>query len=298
MLKRIFYVFLSFIIFISSFSYAETPKLDIKAKAAYLIEAGTGEVLYAQNEHEKLRPASVTKVMTILLIMEALENGSITLEDKVPCSERARNMGGSQIWLDPREELSVNDMLKAICVVSANDCSVAMAEYIAGSEEAFVDMMNKRAKELNMNDTTFMNCHGIDIDGHVTSAHDIAQMSRELIKHEKIFDYTTIWMDTLRDGKSELVNTNKLIRFYSGANGLKTGSTSLALYNLSATAKRNDMRLISVVMNKSLVVNLEKPTIYVTDKYVIGNITNDGITENDNVVTFKIDCASYGYESL
>lgn len=204
--------------------------------------------MYSQNEHEKLRPASVTKIMTILLIIEALDNGSITLEDKVPCSEHARNMGGSQIWLDTREELSVNDMLKAICVVSANDCSVAMAEYIAGSEEAFVDMMNKRAKELGMNDTNFVNCHGIDEDGHITSAHDIAVMSRELIKHEKIFDYTTIWMDTLRDGKSELVNTNKLIRFYSGANGLKTGSTSLALYNLSATAKRNDMQLIGVIM--------------------------------------------------
>jgi len=248
MLKRIYCILLVFINFASSFSYAESPKLDIKAKAAYLIEAGTGEVLYAQSEHEKLRPASVTKVMTILLIMEAIENGSITMEDKVPCSEHARNMGGSQIWLDPREELSVNDMLKAICVVSANDCSVAMAEYIAGSEEAFVDMMNKRAKELGMNDTTFMNCHGIDEDGHVTSAHDIAVMSRELIKHEKIFDYTTIWMDTLRDGKSELVNTNKLIRFYSGANGLKTGSTSLALYNLSASAKRDDMQLIGVIM--------------------------------------------------
>lgn len=248
MFKRLISIILSIIVCISSFAYAETPKLDIKAKAAYLIEAGTGEVLYAQNEHEKLRPASVTKVMTLLLIMEALENGSISLADKVPCSEHARNMGGSQIWLDPREELSVNDMLKAICVVSANDCSVAMAEYIAGSEEAFVDIMNKRAKELGMNDTTFINCHGIDTDGHVTSAHDIAVMSRELIKYEKIFDYTTIWMDSLRGGKSELVNTNKLIRFYSGANGLKTGSTSLALYNLSATAKRNDMQLIGVIM--------------------------------------------------
>ena len=247
MFKRFLSIILAISVFTISFSFAETT-LDIKAKAVYLIEAGTGEVLYSQNEHEKLRPASVTKVMTILLIMEALDNGSITLEDKVPCSEHARNMGGSQIWLDPREELSVNDMLKAICVVSANDCSVAMAEYIAGSEEAFVDMMNKRAKELGMNDTNFVNCHGIDIDGHVTSAHDIAVMSRELIKHEKIFDYTTIWMDTLRDGKSELVNTNKLIRFYSGANGLKTGSTSLALYNLSATAKRNDMQLIGVIM--------------------------------------------------
>ena len=236
-----------FMIFIFSFSFAETT-LDLKSKSAFLIEATTGEVLYAKNEHEKLRPASVTKVMTLLLIMEALENGSITLDEKVPCSVNARNMGGSQIWLDPREELSVNDMLKAICVVSANDCSVAMAEYLAGSEEAFVEKMNLRAKELGMNDTAFKNCHGIDEDGHLTSAHDIGIMSKELLKHKKIFDYTTIWMDTLRDGKSQLVNTNKLLKTYQGANGLKTGSTSLALYNLSATAKRNDMQLIGVIM--------------------------------------------------
>ena len=191
-------------------SFADTPALDLKCEAAYLIEASTGEVLFAKNEHEQLRPASVTKVMTLLLIMEALENGSITMEDRVPCSENARGMGGSQIWLDSREELSVHEMLKAIAVVSANDCSVAMAEFIGGSEEGFVDMMNKRANELGMNDTVFKNCHGIDEDGHVTSAHDIAVMSCELIKHEKIFEYTTIWMDSLRDGKSELVNTNKL----------------------------------------------------------------------------------------
>ena len=157
-------------------------------------------------------------------------------------------MGGSQIWLDTREELTVDEMLKAICVVSANDCCVAMSEFVAGSEEGFVEMMNARAKELGMNDTTFKNCHGIDEDGHVTSAHDIAVMSRELLKHKKIFDYTTIWMDTLRDGKSQLVNTNKLIRFYEGANGLKTGSTSISKYSLSATAKRNDMQLIGVIL--------------------------------------------------
>lgn len=224
------------------------PNLDLTAKSAYLIEASTGKMLYAQNEHDQLGPASVTKVMTILLIMEAIDEGKISLDDMVGCSENARKMGGSQIWLNETEKLSVNDMLKAICVVSANDCSVAMAEYIAGSQEGFVDMMNKRAKELGMNDTTFKNCHGIDEEGHVTSAHDIAIMSRELLKHEKIFDYTTIWMDSLRDGKSELVNTNKLIRFYEGANGLKTGSTSISKYSLSATAKRNDMQLIGVIM--------------------------------------------------
>ena len=227
---------------------ANKTELDLKCKSAILIEADTGTILYEKNSHEKLRPASVTKVMTLLLIMEAIDSGKISLDDMVGCSERARKMGGSQIWLNETEKLSVNDMLKAICVVSANDCSVAMAEFIAGSEELFVDMMNKRASELGMNDTHFVNCHGIDEDGHLTSAYDISVMSRELMKHKKILDYTTIWMDTLRDGKSELVNTNKLIRFYDGANGLKTGSTSIAKYNLSAAAKRDDMQLIGVVM--------------------------------------------------
>lgn len=227
----------------------EVTDLQLESKAAILMEASTGEILYEYNSHEQLRPASVTKVMTILLIMEALDSGQITLEDKVPCSQNARKMGGSQIWLAENEELTVHEMLKAICVVSANDCTVAMAEYLAGSQEAFVAKMNQRAKELGMNDTNFVNAHGIDEDGHVTSAHDIALMSRELTtKHPKIFEYTTIWMDTLRDGKSELVNTNKLIRNYKGATGLKTGSTSLALYNLSATATRDDLSLIGVIM--------------------------------------------------
>ncbi len=209
----------------------------------------TGEILYEYNSHEKLRPASVTKVMTILLTMEALDNGIISLDDTVPCSEKASSMGGSQIWLDTTETLTVNEMLKAICVVSANDCSMAMAEFLAGSEELFVEQMNKRAKELGMNDTTFKNCHGIDEDGHLTSSYDIALMSRELItKHPKITEYTTIWMDSLRDGKSELVNTNKLIRNYDGATGLKTGSTSTALFNLSATATRGNLSLIAVIM--------------------------------------------------
>lgn len=209
----------------------------------------TGTILYDYKAHEQLRPASVTKVMTILLIMEALDNGVITLEDNVPCSEKASSMGGSQIWLDTTETLTVHEMLKAICVVSANDCCMAMAEYLAGSEELFVEQMNKRAKELGMNDTCFKNCHGIDEDGHVTSSYDIALMSRELItKHPKITEYTTIWMDSLRNGKSELVNTNKLIRNFEGATGLKTGSTSVALFNLSATATRDNLSLIAVIM--------------------------------------------------
>lgn len=223
--------------------------LNLTCGGAILIEQNSGKVLYDYNMHEKLRPASVTKVMTILLIMEALDSGRISLTDKVPCSERASSMGGSQIWLDTTEELTVDEMIKAICVVSANDCTVAMAEYLEGSEEAFVEKMNKRAKELGMNDTTFKNCHGIDEDGHVTSAYDIAIMSRELLKnHPQITNYTTIYMDSLRGGKSELVNTNKLVRNYEGCTGLKTGSTSLALFNLSASATRNGLSLIAVVM--------------------------------------------------
>ena len=181
--------------------------------------------------------------------MEAIDSGRLKYTDQIPCSENAASMGGSQIWLDTKETLSVDEMLKAICVVSANDCTVAMAEYLAGSEENFVKQMNEKAKELGMNDTTFKNCHGIDEDGHVSSAYDIALMSRELLeKHPDIKKYTTIYMDSLRDGKSELVNTNKLIRNYRGATGLKTGSTSLALYNLSASATRDGLSLIAVIM--------------------------------------------------
>lgn len=226
-----------------------TTSLSLNVGSAVLIEQNSGQVLYNQNMHEKLRPASVTKVMTILLIMEAIDSGKLSYTDKIPCSEKAAGMGGSQIWLDVREELTVDEMLKAICVVSANDCTVAMAEYLAGTEEAFVEQMNSKAKELGMNDTTFKNCHGIDEDGHVTSAYDIALMSRELLtKHPSITKYTTIYMDSLRDGKSSLVNTNKLVRNYKGATGLKTGSTSVALYNLSASATRNDLSLIAVIM--------------------------------------------------
>ena len=180
----------------------ENNSLSLESGSAILIEQTTGQILYSHNIHEQLRPASVTKVMSILLIMEALDSGRITLSDSVPCSENAASMGGSQIWLDPRETLTVDEMLKAICVNSANDCVVAMAEYIAGSEEAFVQMMNDKAKELGMNDTTFKNCHGLDEDGHVTSAYDISLMSRELLNnHPSITNYTTIWMDTLRDRK-------------------------------------------------------------------------------------------------
>lgn len=235
--------------YISTVSTTPTTNLALESGSGILIEQNSGKILYEHNSHEQLRPASVTKVMSILLIMEALDSNKIALTDKIPCSEKAASMGGSQIWLDVREELTVDEMLKAICVASANDCTVAMAEYLAGSEEAFVERMNERAKELGMNDTTFKNCHGLDTDGHVTSAYDISLMSRELLKnHPTITNYTTIWMDTLRDGKSALTNTNKLIRNYKGTTGLKTGSTGLALYNLSASATRDNLSLIAVIM--------------------------------------------------
>lgn len=227
----------------------DNNSLNLESGSAILIEQTTGKILYSHNSHEKLRPASVTKVMSILLIMEAIDSGKITLETQIPCSENAHSMGGSQIWLDTTETLTVKDMLKSICVVSANDCTVAMAEYLAGSEEAFVQMMNTKAKQLGMNDTTFKNCHGIDEDGHVTSSYDISVMSKELLNnHPEITEYTTIWMDSIRGGQSELVNTNKLVRNYKGATGLKTGSTSLALYNLSASATRDGLNLIAVIM--------------------------------------------------
>ncbi len=269
MKSKIINLFVLFILFTSTISYGftsltiwntqETTEvnnetslenyLKLESESAILIELQTGQVLFEKDIHKQLRPASVTKIMSLLLIMEALDRGDITLETQIPCSEKASSMGGSQIWLDSTENLSVLEMLKAICIVSANDCTVAMAEYLCGSEELFVQKMNERAKELGMNDTCFKNCHGIDEDGHFTSSYDISIMSRELLKnHPQITEYTTIWMDSIREGQSELVNTNKLIRTYSGATGLKTGSTSLALYNLSASATRNNLSLIAVVL--------------------------------------------------
>jgi D-alanyl-D-alanine carboxypeptidase (penicillin-binding protein 5/6) len=222
--------------------------LNINAKAAILMEASTGRVLYEQSPDEQLPIASVTKIMTMLLIMEQIDDGKLALDDMITVSENAMSYGGSTMFLETGEQLSVNDMLKGIAVASANDGCVAMAEHIAGSEDAFVEMMNEKAAELGMTNTHFMNTNGLDEDNHYSSARDVAIMSRELIKHEKIFDYTTIWTDELRDGKFQLANTNKLIRFYNGANGLKTGSTSQALCCLSATAKRDDMQIIGVIL--------------------------------------------------
>lgn len=222
---------------------------SLESESAILIEQHSGQILYEKDIHKQLRPASVTKIMSLLLFMEALERNEISYDTPIPCSENASSMGGSQIWLASNETLTVDEMLKAISIVSANDCTVALAEYLCGTEEIFVQKMNEKAKELGMNDTTFKNCHGIDEDGHFTSAYDISIMSKELLnKYPEIKNYTTIWMDSLRNRSSELVNTNKLIRTYDGATGLKTGSTSLALYNLSASATRNDLSLIAVIL--------------------------------------------------
>ena len=233
----------------------EEDQLNITSTSAVLIEGSTGMIIYEKNKDEQLRPASITKIMTLLLIFEAIDSGKIKLTDMVTISEHAASMGGSQVFLEPYETQDVNTMIKCISIASANDASVAMAEAIAGSEEEFVQKMNDRAKELGMNNTNFVNCCGLDVDNHYSTAYDVALMSKELItNYPEISNYSTIWMDTFvhttKKGQSEfgLTNTNKLIKFYKGITGLKTGSTSLAKYCLSATAKREGMDLIAVIM--------------------------------------------------
>lgn len=227
-------------------------ELTLDAPSALLMEKATGTVLFAKDEHTPREGASVTKVMTLLLTMEAIDSGALSYDDTVTGSAHAASMGGSQIWLKEGEQMRAEDLIKAVCVVSGNDAAVALGEHLAGSEEAFVERMNARAKELGMNDTHFLNCTGLPAEGHVTSAYDIALMSRELILHHPdIRRFTTIWMDSLRDGESLLVNTNKLVRFYPGATGLKTGSTSSAKYCISATAEKDGMELIAVVLGGS-----------------------------------------------
>lgn len=222
--------------------------LDINAKSCVLIEPETQTVLYENNGNERLAPASITKIMSLLLIMEAIDEGKLALDSKITASEHACSMGGSQIWLEPGETMTLDEMLKAIVIASANDATVAVGEAIAGSEEGFVALMNSRAKELGLTGTHFVNCTGLDADGHLTTAYDVAIMSSELVKHKLITNYSTVWMDSLRGGESELVNTNKLVRFYKGCIGLKTGTTSKAGSCLSAAATRDNMTLVAVVM--------------------------------------------------
>ncbi len=224
---------------------------DLTAPSAVLMEASTGKVLFEKNSHEVRACASITKVMTLLLVMEAIDQGRMSLTDTITASEHASSMGGSDIWLEPGEIMSADDMVKATVVASANDAAVALAEHLEGTEEAFVQKMNQRAAELGMKDTVFKNCNGLDEEGHVTSAYDVALMSRELIKHEKIFDYTTIWMDTLREGKTQIVNTNKLLKSYNGITGLKTGTTGGAGSCITATAQRDGLSLIGVVLGSA-----------------------------------------------
>ena len=249
-MKRILPLLLIFALLLCIPMRADDLTLD--APSALLMEKATGTVLFAKDEHTPREGASVTKVMTLLLTMEAIDSGALSYDDTVTGSAHAASMGGSQIWLKEGEQMRVEDLIKAVCVVSGNDAAVALGEHLAGSEEAFVERMNARAKELGMNDTHFLNCTGLPAEGHVTSAYDIALMSRELILHHPdIRRFTTIWMDSLRDGESLLVNTNKLVRFYPGATGLKTGSTSSAKYCISATAEKDGMELIAVVLGGS-----------------------------------------------
>ena len=249
MLKRLFAVLLAVVIIgASAVSAGALGEGDISAPAAVLMDADTGKILYEKNAHEQRACASITKVMTLTLVMEAVDSGKIHMDDVVTASAHAASMGGSDIWLEEGEQMTVDDMIKATAVASANDAAVALAEFICGTEDDFVAAMNEKAKALGMDDTTFMNCNGLDEEGHITSAYDVALMSRELIKHEKIFDYTNIWLDNLRGGETQIVNTNKLLRSYDGITGLKTGTTGEAGACISATAERNGLSLIGVVL--------------------------------------------------
>ena len=248
-LSMLFLLLFSLCVPVSSITIKE-PQLEINAKSAVLIDANTGTVLYSLNKDTPLPPASVTKIMTLLLVFEAIEHKNLKYDDTLTVSEHAASMGGSQVFLEPGEVMEVEELLKCVIIASANDAALTLAEHIAGSEEAFVDMMNKRAYELKMKNTHFENVTGLDDDvtNHLTTAYDIALMSRELIKHQKVSEYATIWMDTIRDGEFGLTNTNRLVRFYKGITGLKTGSTSKAGFCVSATAKRDGLELIAVIM--------------------------------------------------
>lgn len=268
---------------------------EVAAPSAVLIERQTGTVLYAKNETERRPPASVTKVMTLLLIAEAVDSGELALDDMVTASERAASMGGSQIWLEVGEQLSVSDMIKCVAVVSANDCAVALAEHLCGSEAAFVERMNQRAEELGLENTQFTNCTGLfDDTAHYTCALDIAVMSRELLSHEWIKNYTTIWMDSVRDGASELTNTNKLVRFYEGCTGLKTGYTSTAMYCLSASAERDGTEYIAVIMHAESIESRNKDASALLD-YGFANFRLCPLTSGEELPNVAVDLGTEAY---
>ena len=278
-----------------SFANEGNDPLSVSSKSAILMDVGSGQILYEKNAHDKLPPASVTKVMTMLLICEALDSGKITIDDSVQISENAASMGGSQIFLEAGEVQKVDTLLKGIAVASANDGCVAMAEYVAGSVESFVDMMNAKAKELNMKDTNFANTNGLPVDNHYTSAHDIALMSRELLKHDVISKYLTTWMDQVVVGKKQttvgLANTNKLIKHYQGATGVKTGFTQQAKYCLSASAKRGDTHLIAVTLGAETSPERFKDA---TSLLNFGFANYESVklcSKNDNIATLTLDKA-------
>ena len=278
-----------------SFANEDNAPLSVSSKSAILTDVGSGQILYEKNAHDKLPPASVTKVMTMLLICEALDSGKITLDDSVQISDNAASMGGSQIFLEAGEVQKVDTLLKGIAVASANDGCVAMAEYIGGSVESFVDMMNAKAKELNMKDTNFVNTNGLPVDNHYTSAHDIAIMSRELLKHDVISKYLTTWMDQVVVGKKQitvgLANTNKLIKHYQGATGVKTGFTQQAKYCLSASAKRGDTHLVAVTLGAETSPERFKDA---TSLLNFGFANYESVklcSKNDNIATLTLDKA-------
>lgn len=276
-------IFLLTISFISVNKVQANTDLAPQSQSAVLIDAKTGQILFEKNKQDRLAPASVTKVMTLLLIVEALEQGKIRLEEEVTASPEACRMGGSQIWLEPGEKMKVEDLIISIALQSANDSSYALAEHIAGSHENFVKMMNDKAKEFKMNNTNFVNCHGLDAEGHYTSAEDIAIMSRELAKHPQIFKWTSMYQYHLREGDSWLVNTNKLVRFYDGCDGFKTGSTNKAGFCLSATALKDGMRLIAVTM-KAPTAKIRNAEITQMLNYGFANFTSQKIIDKGVVV--------------
>ena len=282
-------LFLSTVILSASVvSVNALSETEITAPAAVLMDANSGKILYEKNAHDQRPCASITKVMTLTLVMEAIDSGKIHLDDVVTTSAHAASMGGSDIWLEEGEQMSVDDMIKATAVASANDAAVALAEFVSGSEDDFVAAMNEKAKSLGMEDTTFLNCNGLDEEGHITSAYDVALMSRELIKHEKIFDYTSIWIDYLRGGETQIVNTNKLLKSYNGITGLKTGTTGDAGSCISATAERNGLSLIGVVLGAASGTDRFRDAATLLD-YGFANFESRQLTLSDELAPINVE---------
>ena len=307
MLKRIISTCLAVVVLaipLTANAKAKMPSMNLNAPSAVLIEADTGKILFEKNKDRERACASITKVMTLLLVMEALDSGQLKLDQKLTASAHAASMGGSDIWLEEGESMTVDDLIKATAVASANDAAVVLAEAISGSEDAFVDKMNKRAKSLGMKNTTFLNCNGLDENGHLTTAYDVALMSRELIKYPKIFEYTSIWIDNLRGGKTQIVNTNKLLKTYDGITGLKTGTTAEAGCCMSATAERDGLSLVAVVLGCKSGTERFKDAAslldygfanYTTQKLALPKNARDDVqVEGGMVKTIKVECSDPG----